>query len=214
MRKPRTHHEILNDLDGRIVSLFKAVRDQGDRIAREIFWTPFARVEHRDAIAKTESRGIKGARRLLVLAEMGFAGQLNAKTGFRGNDAKAAMVWRNRPSNLLAVADRLRGVVIENAPACDVIERFDSTRTLFYVDPPYVLSSRRAGGYRHELSDEEHERLAHLLKRVKGAVCVSGYPSKLYRRLFKGWRVASRTALAEASGTRRGSRVEMLWMNY
>ena len=38
---------------------------------------------------------------------------------------------------LAEIVQRLQRVQIENAPAIEVIRRYDSPGTLFYCDPPY-----------------------------------------------------------------------------
>ena len=45
-------------------------------------------------------------------------------------------------------------VQIENAPALEVIARYDSLETLFYCDPPYVHETRGdTKAYAHEMTD-------------------------------------------------------------
>lgn len=97
------------------------------------------------------------------------------------------MGWENYVAGFTAFHDRIRGVAIENMDACKVIRLYDSPETLHYVDPPYVLSTRKGPRYRHELSDNQHAELAELLHSVNGAVIVSGYSCPLYERLFRGW---------------------------
>jgi len=105
--------------------------------------------------------------------------------------------------------ERLRGVVLENRDASEVMQSHDTPETLHYVDPPYVASTRDKGGdYRHEMTDTEHQALAAVLQSLAGAVVVSGYSRELYDDLFKGWDRVERLALAD--GAR--SRVEVLWM--
>lgn len=94
-----------------------------------------------------------------------------------------------------------------------VIRRFDGARTLFYVDPPYVRSTRSdrwaRNGYRHELDDDGHRALARLLRRIKGMAVVSGYASELYDVLYRGW-----VKRSFAGKSFRGEpRVEVLWLS-
>lgn len=104
-------------------------------------------------------------------------------------------------------------MVIERRPALEVIEQYDKEGALFYVDPPYVHSTRKrvdaARGYRHEMSDEDHEVLAALLNSVKGAVVLSGYHCELYDRLYAGWQSIEKTG-PFSDGAKE--RTEVLWM--
>lgn len=97
------------------------------------------------------------------------------------------------------------------AEALDVIRRNDSDETLFYVDPPYPMGTRRdkARTYEHEMTDEDHRALAAVLRQVRGMVIVSSYPSALYAELYQGWRTAAVRAVTE----RASVATECLWFS-
>jgi DNA adenine methylase len=108
------------------------------------------------------------------------------------------------------VADRLRGVLIENRPAVYIITHYDAADALHYVDPPYVFATRDSGtDYNYEMTDEQHRELATTLKSLKGMVIISGYPSPLYDELYAGWHCEQRESLADGAA----KRTECLWMN-
>ncbi|MCY3679618.1 MAG: DNA adenine methylase, partial [Gemmatimonadetes bacterium] len=114
---------------------------------------------------------------------------------------------------LSEIVQRLQRVQIENAPAVEVIQRYDTADTVFYVDPPYVHSARGdSAAYGYEMTDEDHESLATVLKRVRGRVVLSGYQTSLYDRLYENWRRID----AEEHNCRsvRKSRQESVWMNF
>ena len=50
--------------------------------------------------------------------------------------------WLGAVDGLPEIGQRLLRVQIENAPALEIIERYDDKKTLFYLDPPYVHESR------------------------------------------------------------------------
>jgi DNA adenine methylase len=115
-------------------------------------------------------------------------------TGFRSKSYQSGTSpgasWRTYPAALQAAIERLQGVTIENLPALELIEKYDGPGVLFYLDPPYVGSTRtmrRKGRmYRHEMSDQEHRDLSVLLERVQGRVVLSGYDCRLYDELYGG----------------------------
>ena len=41
--KPRSDIETINDLDGEVVNLFRQIRNDPERLAREIYFTPYSR---------------------------------------------------------------------------------------------------------------------------------------------------------------------------
>lgn len=229
LRKPRSYAEVYNDLDGEIVNFFRVLRDKPKELERACRLTPFARAEFDKSFALDHKDPVERARRTAIRSFFGFGGNLTRenrdqspqRTGFRtytkreGLRSTPAGDWRNWPDSIAAIAERLRGVVIEDRDAAKVIREHDASDALLYVDPPYVHSTRSydAGGshrgYRHELTDEQHVALAMQLRRCHGAVVVSGYPSTLYDRLYEGWTRKQRSHLAD--GARR--RLEVLWIN-
>jgi DNA adenine methylase len=104
-------------------------------------------------------------------------------------------------------------VQIENAPAVEVIERYDSVETLFYCDPPYPHDSRGdINAYAYEMTDEQHRALAKVLRKAEGKVALSGYHSKLMNELYGDWyRVESKAKVIHSVKTKRK---EVLWTNY
>ncbi|WP_329959647.1 DNA adenine methylase [Proteus mirabilis] len=124
-------------------------------------------------------------------------------------------MWAKYPENLSAVCQRLRGVIIENKPALDLIKKHDTVDTLFYLDPPYVLETRVAGNryYNYEMTNEQHSELLQTVNSVSGKVIISGYDSDLYNNKLTGWRKVTKEARISA-GRGTGIRTECLWMNY
>lgn len=226
--KPRSYAEIYNDLDGEIVNLFRVLRDRGDELVRAIELTPFARDEFFGSFEPSDDP-LEQARLTMVRSFMGFGGNLTRpnrdgtmqRTGFRSYSKKNRRSipsgdWRNYPENIPALIERLRGVIIENRPALELIVAHDHDDVLHYVDPPYVHSTRSAdsGGskraYRHEMSDDDHRALAEVLRAVRGMVVLSGYACDLYDvELFRDWTRVERKA--HADGARE--RTEVLWLN-
>jgi DNA adenine methylase len=217
MRKPRSYAEVYNDLDGELVNLFRVLRDAdaGERLAWLLARTPFARDEFVLAYEPCDDP-VEQARRTVVRSIMGFGSNAhNQRTGFRSNSNRSHTVpahdWGNYPATLAVVLDRMRGVVVENRDALELIPQHDSTEALFYVDPPYPAGTRDNGpDYAHEMTDEQHRTLAATLHGVEGFVVLSGYPCDLYdAELYPDWKRVTRKALAD--GAR--ARTEVLWLN-
>jgi len=218
LRKPRVYAEVLNDTDGDIVNLFRVLRDErkARRLQRALELTPFARAEFELAYQPCADP-IERARRLVCRAAMGFGANAvsTQSTGFRNNTMRAGSTpthdFASWPAHMPALVSRLRGVVIENRPALEVLKIFDTPETLFYVDPPYPLSTRnKRNRYRNEMTDDEHRALAQCLHTLQGQVIISGYPCELYdRELFPDWQRIEHKAFAD--GARK--RVEVLWLS-
>jgi len=224
VQKDRAYAEVYNDLDGDIVNLFRVLREPGQcaRLINQLLLTPYAREEFVGAYEKTDDP-VERARRTLVRAEMGFgsAGATKGKTGFRIDTRRkygtAQDLWARFPASLSVICERLAGVMIENRPALTIIDQHDAPDTLFYVDPPYMMSTRYAGArhgryYDCEMSNDDHAQLLDKVRDVKGMVVLSGYSTPEYAEALQGWAMA--TTEARISGARGTSlRTECLWIS-
>lgn len=219
LRKPRAYSEVINDLDGEVVNLFRVLRDAdaAERLETALRLTPFARTEFEESYTASLDP-VEQARRTVVRAFMGFGSNAHNKaTGFRANSnlsgTTPAHDWANYPNGVKTLTARLQGVVIENRPAQAIIRQHDAPDALHYVDPPYVHETRAAGqqsNYRHEMTDDDHRSLAVTLHGLSGMVMLSGYPSDLYDcELYRKWMRLTRPHHGDGAC----DRTECLWLN-
>ncbi|TXH46638.1 MAG: DNA adenine methylase [Desulfurellales bacterium] len=215
--KPPCPCEVYNDLYGDVVNVFRQMRDSGDALLRGLFLTPFSREEYQGAYEATTD-AVEAARRFIFRSFAGVGSDsARRRCGFRiamdeGKYAWAAS-WATLPESLRLVCERLRGVIIEHGEAGKVMAQFDGVKTLHYVDPPYLATTRKrqSRAYEHEmLGEKEHEALLAQVVALKGKVIVSGYDHKIYHRRLKGWAVRE----FKARDQRNGQRTEVVWMNY
>ena len=224
LQKPRTYAEVYNDLDGEVVNFFRVLRDPVTRaeLCEQLTLTPYARDEF-DAAWIDCDEPVERARRLCIRAQMGFgsAGATKGSTGFRIDTRRkygtSQYMWAEFPASVERTGERFVGVMIENRPAIQVMQAHDAPDTLFFVDPPYVLSTRKLQGsgrgyYRHEMTDDDHTELLNALQSLQGMVVVCGYETDLYREHLRGWLVDRKSAVISASRG-SGNRTEHLWMN-
>ncbi len=224
LQKPRAKMEVYNDLDGQVVNIFAVLRDPElrERLTEQVTLTPFAREEF-DLSYEPSDDPVEQARRMIARGFMGMSTRGTSgghRTGFRYSDtagSTAERIWARYPDRIAAIGERMTGVVIENAPAIEIIDRMDrkddGPETLYYEDPPYLHSVRQAGShwrraYRYEMSDEDHIALAERNHRVRGMVIVSGYRSELYDELYHDYTRVEFTARIEGAQTR----TECLWL--
>lgn len=215
-QKPRSRIETVNDLDGDVVNLFEWIKRDPERLAYEIYYTPYARQAYEEAFAARPEDSLGQAVNFYIRCNMGHGFRTNGeKVGWK-NDvqgrerAYAARDWCEIPERIMEAAERLRGVQIECRPAAEVIRRFNSPKVLVYADPPYVLSTRHGKQYWHEMDDQGHEELIDVLLSHKGLVILSGYDNPLYRERLRGWHKEQRESRTQSLAVR----TETLWMNF
>ncbi|HMN10705.1 MAG TPA: DNA adenine methylase [Bellilinea sp.] len=219
-RKP-SPVETYNDLDGEVVNFFRVLREQPDELIRAIGLTPFSREEFEQALS-AGGNDLERARRFFVRARQVRTGLAQtASTGrwahcrltSRAGMAGAVSRWLGSVEGLPEVAQRLLRVQIENAPAVEVIRRYDSPETLFYCDPPYPHDSRgESNAYRYEMSDEGHRELAEVLHSVQGRVAVSGYRGPLMDELYGDWFCIE--GPVKKAHSVKADRQEVLWATF
>lgn len=224
VRKPRAYAEVYNDLDGDIVNFFRVLRDPETRAAliEQLILTPFARKEFEGAW-EDSADPVERARRTAVRATFGWGSSSATKgtTGFRIDTkreyALTMHLWTRYPDAIRVAGERFAGVLIENRPAIECMLQHDGPRTLHFVDPPYVHSTRvmqanGTGYYRHEMTDMDHVHLLAAVQSLRGMVIISGYPTDLYDQALTGWRRQTRLARASA-GRGTAMRTEVIWIN-
>src|SRR6266849_8608842 len=183
INRPPAPVETYNDLDGEVVNFFECLRDHGKDLVRQISLTPFSRVELVNALSRaTGLTRLERARRFFVRARQTRTGL--AQTSSEGRWAHCVLTsraemagavsrWLGSVEGLPEIVQRLQRVQIENAPAHEVILRYDSPETLFYCDPPYPHGSRGDNkAYAYEMLDQDHHELAEVLHHVRGKVAI------------------------------------------
>jgi len=215
--------ETYNDLDGELVNFFRVLREQQEQLIEKIGLTPFSREELRTAVSNEQGLSdLERARRFLVRARQTRTGlaqtssegrRAHCKLTSRAGMAGAVSRWLGSVEGLAEVAQRLLRVQIENAPAIEVIQRYDSEETFFYCDPPYPHESRGdKKAYAYEMTESEHRELAEVLRHVKGQVALSGYHCDLTDHLYADWQYID--APAKYCHSVKQLRTESLWFNY
>lgn len=207
--------EVYNDLDEGLVSLFRVLRDpkQFAEFRRLADLTLYARAEWNECRAtwRNETDPIRRAYKWFVVARMSFGGCFAHSWGSVVTTSRRGMAgtcsnWQSTLDALPAIHDRLRRVQIECADWRVILEMYDTPDTLFYCDPPYVTSTRKSGGYLHEMTDADHRELVGRLLRLEGKAVLSGYPSPIYDPLTEaGWIRHDFETACHAAGRTRGT---------
>ncbi len=207
--------ETYNDLNDLIFNFFRVLRDRPKELIEKIKLTPWSRREYQYCIEEKDvDDPIEMARRLFFRLWMSYQSAMLVSKGNwrRHKNGRRSVLSDIRIDNLVEASKRLQKVQIEHRNALQLIQEFDSPDTLFYLDPPYIGSTRVAKkSYSHEMTDQQHREFAEILYKVKGFVILSGYPSEIYAELFesKGWRRFDKSAVIMSGG----KRTECVWLS-
>lgn len=220
-------HEIVSDRNAEVVNFFRVLRERPRDLARACILTPYARNEYTAAaiVDDGDVDEVEAARHFWVRSVMSFNRCLT--TGWSSSATRGlsdATTAANMSDRLLAVAARLRGVAIDNAPAVRVIAKYGVAGAVIYADRPHLESTRsglersRGSDYACEhASDDDRRELAEALRATDAVVLLSGYPCALYdEELYPDWwRIEREVHRPSGNGAHRPARraVEVIWSN-
>ena len=139
----------------------------------------------------------------------------NCKDTSRAGMSGVVSRWLGGVEALPEIAERLLRVQIENRPALDVIKLYDSSRTLYYCDPPYLHETRGdTKAYGYEMTNRQHRELAEVLNSVAGMVAISNYQCDLMDTLYPAPKWVKTTGIERTIHSTKDKRSEALWTNY
>lgn len=224
----KTHEgvsEYVNDRHQALTCFWRVLQNdqQFEQFKRIIEAVPFSQVEFEDACDDLENEDpIRRAVSFFIAARQSRQGLMTSfatptsRQRRRINENVSA--WLTAVEGLQDVHNRLRTVEVWCGDAVDVIEQLDSPDTLFYLDPPYVHSTRKATEvYEHEMSRDDHNRLLTAISKIQGKFLLSGYNNSLYEgwRAICGWDMVSFDLPNNASASKvKERKEECLWANY
>lgn len=169
--------EVFNDLNGNLINLYRCIKYHCDAVQDELNLLLTSREQFGDFLEQANCRGltdIQRAARFFYLVKMSFGSNCHTF----GNSA-TNLVYAS--DYLKKVQERLKNVLIEHKNFDNLIKTYNQENTLFYLDPPYVGTEKY---YKIPFTLEEHQRLADILKNIKGKFILSYNDVPLIRQLY------------------------------
>ena len=214
LQRPKSTVEIVNDRNSRLINWWRCLRDHTDELLRQTMMTPWSRELFTQAIARMDNPALTDIERASAFHTV-------ILQGYRADDSvRTPGDWLirytdcNVPKNteylrLLAVADRVADVTIENRDAVELLDRLARIPDITtYCDPPYATSDEHRFYSDHVNLDD----LTATLKAQKGNVAISGYGTEWDHLDWNRADRRSTCTLAREFGDT--ARTEVLWMNY
>ncbi|MFV0294580.1 MAG: DNA adenine methylase [Hyphomicrobiaceae bacterium] len=187
-RKFKPALEVANDLNGEIINLFRILQRHYPQFMEVMRFQissrrEFERLRATDPGTLTD---LERAARFLYLQRLAFGGQVNgvfgvsAATGPRFSLARLEII-------LEEARERLDGVVLESLDWAELIVRYDTPRTLFYLDPPYFGGEADYG--KGIFDQTQYAKMADILGKIDGAFLLSINDRPEIRETFSGFQV-------------------------
>ena len=179
-REKHADLEVYNDVNSDLVNLFRCAKYHRAELQREISGYFNSREIFNEIKAKMSISGftdIQRAAMFYVIAKLSFGSNMRTFGGRK----------RNLSADCLEeVEKRLASVVIENMDFEKLIEKYDSSKAIFYCDPPYSYTERYYDSLFHK---EDHERLKAVLSGIKGHFILSYNDDEYIRELYRDFEI-------------------------
>lgn len=201
--------EVLNDLDGELINLYRCIKYHCEAVQEELTWLLSSREQFYDFREQSGMRGltdIQRAARFFYLVKISFGSD-------RRTFATSSKSIDHATVYLKKVQERLQGVMIERKDFANLIKVYDRKGALFYLDPPYVGTEKY---YDVSYKPEDHQRLADVLKGIKGRFILSYNDNPLVYELYKGYNIEqiARKNFLSATGNNKEQFMEVIIRNY
>ena len=175
--------EVINDINGELVNLYRVVQHHMDEFVRQFEWVTSSRqlfAWHQQARLETLT-DIQRAARFYYLQQHAFSGKVVGQN-FGTATTTSAIDLGRIAHNLHAARSRLAGTFVENLPWLECMQRYDRPHTFIYADPPYWQTE----GYGVDFGFEQYEQMADFMRTCKGKVMVSINDHPDIRRAYDG----------------------------
>lgn len=208
--KMQSEVEVLNDVNGDLVNLYRVVQNHLEEFVRQFKWALSSREVFRWLqITPAETlTDIQRAARFFYLQNLAFGGRVAGRSFGTATTSPPGLNLLRIEEQLSAAHLRLAQVCIEHLPWHECIDRYDREHTLFYMDPPYWQTE----GYGVPFELEEYERIAATMRSIKGKAVVSLGDHPDMRRVFGGFPIET-VEIGYSVGSLHGSearRIELL----
>lgn len=193
--------EVINDINKELINLLNVIRDRSDELMERASALPYSEELYEQyQNSEVPEDELERAIRYFYIVRCSFnGGGAKYKSGISLPTSKTlkntAKEYQNSIKLIKEMSRRMKNWIILSRDFEEVIERYDSPKTLFFSDSPYY---KREHFYHGDFNKEDHIRLNQLAKSIKGKImiCYDGkyefidelykdfvkieYPSKIY----------------------------------
>ncbi|KAA0011208.1 DNA adenine methylase [Billgrantia pellis] len=182
--KPPSQVEVINDVHGELVNLYRVVKHHPDELVRQFRWGLVSREEYltQREIDPRHLTDIQRAARFFYLQKLAFGGKVAGQTFGTSATSPPRLNLMRIEEDLSTAHLRLARTVVEHLDWAECMRRYDRPGTLFYLDPPYWGTA----GYGNDFGLEQYHLMASLAREAKGQVVISVNDVPEMREAFEG----------------------------
>ncbi|AUN95864.1 DNA adenine methylase [Pseudazoarcus pumilus] len=204
--------EVLNDINGELVNLYRVVKCHLEEFVRQFKWALSSRQVFKwlqDTPVETLT-DIQRAARFYYLQQSAFGARVQGQTYGTATTTPPGLNLLRIEESLSAAHLRMASAYIENLPWQECLRRYDRAHTFFFMDPPYWETE----GYGVEFGFEQYEEMAELLGRLDGKAIVTLNDHPDIRQAFSRFHIEStdiRYTVGGGSGVERREVIIFSW---
>lgn len=180
--KPPSEVEVLNDINGDLVNLYRVVKYHLEELYRQFKWALSSR-QNWGWLQETPPEtltDVQRAARFLYLQKLAFGGKVEGQSFGTATTSRPRFNIFTLEQDLAEAHYRLANANIEHLPWQEAVKRYDRPHTLFYCDPPYWQTE----GYGVDFPWQEYQDLVRLAGTIQGRMLISINDHPDIRRLF------------------------------
>lgn len=176
--------EVLNDVNGDLVNLYRVVKHHLEEFIRQFKWALSSRqvYEWEKLTDPSTLTDIQRAARFYYLQKLAFGGKVEGQAFGTATTSGPRLNLLRIEEDLSQAHLRLQSAYIEHLSWERVVEKYDRPHTMFYLDPPYWQTE----GYGLGFGFEHYERMAELARSIDGAMLISINDHPDIRQVFAG----------------------------
>ena len=205
--------EVLNDVNGEIVNLYRVVQNHLDEFVRQFRWSLVSREIFKWLQITPEETltDIQRAARFYYLQKLCFGAKVQGQTFGTGTTSRPRLNLLRLEEDLSEAHLRLAAATIEHLDWAECVRRYDRLHTFFYCDPPYWGTE----GYGIPFGLEQYDRLADLARTIQGRMIVSVNDIPEMRTAFAGLHMETvPIAYTVGGGAKSVERAELIIKNW
>jgi DNA adenine methylase len=225
LNKQPSKIEVYNDLNKDLANLFYFLSFHYDEFYKKAKFLVYSREIFkivRKEILNTKIESIPDVNRavkIFYLYNASFSGSMRSFS-YRLTSPRS-LEFYNKIKKLEEIHKRLKNVIIESLDFEEVINKYDSENTLFFLDPPYFNTEFYYSTNDLSFKYEDHVRLLNLIKNIKGKFILTTYENELYTNELKDFNLITFDTFKHSYGITKSSKKkerpkakEFVYFNY
>ncbi|HIE2486015.1 TPA: DNA adenine methylase [Pseudomonas aeruginosa] len=181
--------EVLNDINGDLVNLYRVVQHHLEEFVRQFKWALSSRQVFKwlQETRPETLTDIQRAARFYYLQQSAFGGRVDGQSYGTATTSSPGLNLLRLEETLSAAHLRLSNTYIERLSWQDCLRRYDREHSFFYMDPPYWETE----GYGVPFGFEQYQEMAAMLRQLKGKAIISLNDHPDIRECFASFHIES-----------------------